>query len=71
MDIIFYTIGCHNCKTLEMKLISKNINFSTINDVDTVVETAKKAGISGAPILQVGDQFYDFSAAMKWVHNQN
>ena len=52
-----------------MKLKQTNLEFTTIDDEDAVVEVGKMNGIIGAPILQVDDKFLDFNAAVKFVNN--
>ena len=67
--ITLYTIHCPKCRVLEMKLKQTNLEFTTIDDEDAVVEVGKMNGIIGAPILQVDDKFLDFNAAVKFVNN--
>lgn len=63
--IILYTTHCPKCKILENKLKSKNITYITEEDVEKMLSL----GMSEVPYLQVGKEFFDFGAAVRWINN--
>lgn len=63
-NIVLYTIGCPNCKTLERRLNAKQIEYTTITDVD--IMNAK--GIKSAPMLEVNGEIFNFGKALQWVN---
>lgn len=63
-NIVLYTIGCPNCKTLERRLNAKQIKYTTITDVD--IMNAK--GIKSAPMLEVNGEILNFGKALQWVN---
>lgn len=67
-EIILYSTHCPKCKTVELLLAKKNPEFTMVDDIETVVEVGKAHGIMGAPILQVGDEFFDFSKAVQFLN---
>lgn len=64
--IVLYSTHCPKCKVLEMKLKQKNLFYTEIDDVDTMLNK----GIKTAPYLEVDDKLMDFNTAVKWVNNQ-
>ena len=50
----------------------KNLAFTEIDcKADTTyIEMLAGKGFKGMPVLQVGDEFYDFSKANKWIGEQ-
>lgn len=67
MKIVFYSTNCPRCKVLKTKLDQKKIVYSECNDVDTMLNL----GIKTAPMLQVGEELYDFGAAVKWINEKS
>lgn len=65
--IKLYSTNCAKCKVIETKLKQANINFSVVTDINEVTAVGKSHGITSAPILQVGDNYYDFAAAVKYL----
>ncbi len=65
--IKLYTTNCPKCKVLEAKLRQKNIDFDLITNFDTKELIDK--GFLSAPILQVDDEYLDFSHAITFVNN--
>lgn len=59
--IILYSTNCPKCKQLERKLNSLNIEFEITNDIQKLIDL----GFRSAPVLQIDDKFYEFSAAWK------
>ena len=65
MHVILHTTNCPKCKILETKLNMKNIAFQKNEDID--VELLREKGFMSAPVLQVGDEYLDFTHANKWI----
>lgn len=67
MSVILYTTRCPNCKMLEKLLDSKNIKYSTITDVNTMLDK----GFKSVPQLEVDDVLMDYNSAKAWVNKYN
>jgi hypothetical protein len=52
---------------VETKLKQLHLNFKVVEDTDTVVAVGKANKINTAPILKVGDKYYDFAGAIKFL----
>ena len=65
MKVVLYSTYCPKCIVLQKKLISKNINFEEVNDVDAMLEK----GFMAAPMLEVDDEVMDFKAANDWINS--
>ena len=63
MSVVLYTTGCPQCKILESKLDSKNINYEKIDDIDLMISK----GFMQAPNLGVNNKIYSFNDARKLV----
>lgn len=64
--IILYSSHCPKCVVLEQKLKQKNIQYEICDDIDLMVQK----GMKSAPALEVGDEFMDFTEAIKWIKEQ-
>ena len=64
--ITFYTTHCPQCNALKTKLDKKQIQYEICDDKDLMLEKGFKA----APILEIDNQVYKFSEAIKWVNEQ-
>lgn len=64
--IKLYTTHCPQCRALESKLDKKSIQYETCDNI----EEMKQLGFKAAPMLQVDDQYLNFSQAIKWVNAQ-
>lgn len=64
--IKLYTTHCPQCRALESKLDKKSIQYETCDNT----EEMKQLGFKAAPMLQVDDQYLNFSQAIKWVNAQ-
>ena len=64
--IVVHSTGCPKCKALKMKLDMKHIQYTENTDVAKMEELE----IKSAPMLQVDDEWYGFSDAIKWVNSQ-
>lgn len=70
MKITLWSTNCPKCNVLKIKLKAKKIDFELIEDKDKVVEFGNNCGITSAPILQVDDNYYDFTQAVKWINER-
>jgi glutaredoxin len=70
--IILYSTNCPKCNVLEKKLEQKNIDFTIIDCTadTTYIEMLIGKGFQSMPILQINDEFLDFSKANKWIGEQ-
>lgn len=66
MSPILYTTECPKCKVLEAKLNSKNIQYTKSNDIKEMINLGYKT----APLLKIGDNIMEFTAAIQWVNSQ-
>lgn len=64
--ITLFSTNCPKCKVLTMKLDKKGINYTKVEDVDTML--AK--GIKTAPYLEVDGELMDFTQAVAWINAQ-
>ena len=67
-NFTLYTTGCSKCLILEQQLKNKNISFSKITDLETLMFEADKHQISSAPFLKIDSVFYDFRSAMRFIN---
>lgn len=73
MDLItLYSTHCPKCKVVEKKLQQKGINYNIINckEDTSAIETLIDKGFKQMPILQIGEEYLDFSKAIKWIGEQ-
>ena len=68
--IKLFTIHCARCKVLEMKLKQTNLEFETIDDEQTVVNTGREHGINQAPFMEVDGEYLKFEDAVKFVNSK-
>lgn len=70
--IVLYSTNCPKCKVITKKLEQKGINFTEIDcQADTTyIEMLSGKGFKGMPVLQVGDEYFDFMKANKWIGEQ-
>ena len=70
--IILYSTNCPKCKVIAKKLSLKNIEFTELDckTDQTYISMLLGKGFSSMPVLQVGEQFFDFSKANKWIGEQ-
>lgn len=64
--ITFYTTDCPKCKVLESKMNAKGIPYI----IETNIESLIEKGFRTTPMIEVDDQFMEFSDAIKWVNEQ-
>lgn len=65
MSVTVFSSGCPKCCVLEQKLVSKGIEYQTVQDFTEILSK----GFQTLPVLKVGENYYDFSQAIKWVNN--
>ena len=65
MEVIFYTTHCPQCSILAKKLEQKNIQYTTVDDV----ETMKELGITSVPVLSIGGVLMNFRNAVDFVNS--
>ena len=65
MEVIFYTTHCPQCSILAKKLEQRNIQYTTVDDV----ETMKELGITSVPVLSVGGVLMNFRNAVDLVNS--
>ena len=59
MQITVYSIpNCGSCRFLKQKLNDKNITFTEVEDIDTIVELGMKTNILKAPIVEIDGQYF-------------
>ena len=64
MKVVIYTTHCPQCRVLEKKLTMANIEFETIDNIETIRAT----GITQTPALQIDDgELMNFKEAVNWV----
>ena len=70
--IILYSTNCPKCKVITKKLAQKGIDFTEIDcKADTTyIAMLSGKGFKGMPVLQVGDEYFDFMKANKWIGAQ-
>ena len=65
MIVKLYSTGCPRCNVLEKKLTQAGIGFELIKNFS--IDEMREKGFMSAPILQVDDDFMDFSKANAWL----
>lgn len=70
--IVLYSTNCPKCKVITKKLEQKGIDFTEIDcRADTTyIEMLSGKGFKGMPVLQVGDEYFDFMQANRWIGEQ-
>lgn len=69
--ITVYSTHCPKCEELEKKLLSKRLLFEVVDDMDKVLEQAKKHNIQLVPFVIVDKGFatekvLDFNQAVEY-----
>lgn len=62
--IKLYTTHCPKCKVLEMKLMSKNIEYQECTDEKEMVDK----NILSVPVLEIDGKYLNFSEANTWIN---
>lgn len=66
MKVTLYSTNCPRCRVLAQKLLENGISFGVSEDVDEMIER----GFRSAPVLDVDGKAMDFTAAIKWLNNE-
>jgi len=71
-NIKLYSTQCPKCRVITKKLEQKNIAFTEINckEDTSSIEMLSAKGFKSMPVLQVGDEYFDFMKANKWIGEQ-
>lgn len=64
--ITMYSTHCPKCKTLEIKLKQKNLEYDVCDNIDLM----QSKGFTSLPMLDVDGELYNFQNAIKWVNSQ-
>lgn len=64
MKVVFYSTNCPKCNVLKTKLDQKGVDYETSYDIQPVIDH----GFMSAPVLQIEDEWLDFSSAIKRVN---
>ena len=64
MIVTLYSNGCPRCNVLKKKLDQKGIAYEVNDDVNDMLAL----GIEQVPVLKVGADLLDFTAANKWLN---
>ena len=64
--IILYSTNCPKCKVLETKLKQQNIDFILETDLTKIMNM----GYMEAPLLEINNEIYNFSQAIKWLKGE-
>jgi glutaredoxin len=67
LEVTLYTVGCPNCKILEKMLNMKSIKYSTITDINFMIER----GFKSLPQLEADNVLMDYDSARVWVNKYN
>ena len=66
--VVLYSTKCPRCKVIAAKMEKKGIPFELKEDFD--IEFLIEKGFKSAPVLAVGDNMMEFSAANDWINEQ-
>ena len=70
--MIWIKSNCPKCKVIGKKLSMKNIDFIEADCIANTdyIEILLSKGFRSMPVLQVGEQYFDFAQANKWIGEQ-
>lgn len=69
-SVIFYTIHCPKCKTLQMLMDKKGIVFNVIDDEEVVRAEGAKYNLNSAPFALINGECYDTKKLQAWIKEQ-
>ena len=61
--VVLYTTHCPKCKVLETRLRQAHIEYESVEDVNVMLDK----GFMEAPMLQINDDLFNYSQAIKEV----
>lgn len=64
--ITLYSTGCPKCRVLEKKMNQKGIDFTIVDDPKEIT----LLGYTSVPVLKVGNEYYEFVEANRWINEQ-
>lgn len=64
--VVLYSTGCPKCMVLEKKLEKKGIEYTVVEDVETI----SSMGYVSVPLLEVEGKVMEFAEANSWVNEQ-
>lgn len=64
--VVLYSTGCPKCMVLEKKLEKKGIEYTVVEDVETI----NSMGYVSVPLLEVEGKVMEFAEANSWVNEQ-
>ena len=64
--VYLFSTGCSRCRILEAKLRQKNIEYTKIEDEDTIIAE----GVAEIPSLNVDGKLLGFIESIDWVNGQ-
>lgn len=64
--VVLYSTGCPKCMVLEKKLEKKGIEYTAVEDVETI----NSMGYVSVPLLEVEGKVMEFVEANSWVNEQ-
>lgn len=67
MGIILYSTNCPKCNVIKKKLDQLEIEYTLIDDIDTVNKFADDHNLHEAPLLVIDDQIFNFKEAIKYL----
>lgn len=62
-EVILYSTGCPNCRTLKLLLEKHNVTYVESKSVDEVIAL----GFTRVPVLKVNDKYMEYSEAKDWI----
>ncbi len=65
-NIIVYSNDCPKCKVLKAKLTNTGIKFTETSNFDYLQEK----GILNLPVMQIGNELYQYVEAIKWINEK-
>lgn len=64
--VVLYSTGCPKCMVLEKKLEKKGIEYTVVEDAETI----NSMGYASVPLLEVEGKVMEFVEANSWVNEQ-
>lgn len=65
--ILYHQDGCGMCRTIEMMLKAKKIDYTSIKDIDTMI----RAGINHTPVLVVNGKQLRGKEIVDWLNSRS
>ena len=65
--VIFYTIHCPMCKSIQKTMDKKNISYQMIDTRDEVLKKAEELNLDNAPFAIINNKCYNNTNLKNWV----